>query len=98
MIYSTCTINSGENEEMVRFLTEELGCSPVSLEEVLPEELIALKKEIEEKKKAAGIIDLVQLSEKQQKACIQLLPGYMNADGFFIAGFQKPLTNGSTNE
>lgn len=98
LIYSTCTINSGENEEMVRFLTEELGCSPVSLEEVLPEELIALKKEIEEKKKAAGIIDLVQLSEKQQKACIQLLPGYMNADGFFIAGFQKPLTNGSTNE
>ena len=32
LVYSTCTINRAENQEMVRFLTEELGFLPESLE------------------------------------------------------------------
>ena len=31
------------------------------------------------------------LNAEERRACIQLLPGYMAADGFFIAKFQKPL-------
>ena len=31
-----------------------------------------------------------ELSEEEEKSCIQLLPGYMEADGFFIAGFVRP--------
>ena len=48
LVYSTCTINRAENQEMVRFLTEELGFLPESLEGVLPERLLAQKRRVEE--------------------------------------------------
>lgn len=39
LIYSTCTINPAENEENARWISEELGLAPVSLDESVPEEL-----------------------------------------------------------
>lgn len=88
LLYSTCTINRAENEAMVRFLTEELGFLPVALDGVLPERLLEEKRAVEaamEKEgRAAG------LSEEERAACIQLLPGYMEADGFFIARLERP--------
>lgn len=39
LIYSTCTIQSGENEENVQWIVEQLGLEPVSLDPCLPEML-----------------------------------------------------------
>lgn len=39
MMYSTCTMNPGENEEMVRWICRELKMEPVSMAKELPEEL-----------------------------------------------------------
>lgn len=39
LIYSTCTINREENEEQVKWMTQELGMEVVSLKEALPNPL-----------------------------------------------------------
>lgn len=39
LIYSTCTVNTGENEENLRWFTEQFPFEPVSLDGVLCEEL-----------------------------------------------------------
>ena len=39
-IYSTCTINPAENEDNARWIEEEFGLEPVSLDEYLPEKLV----------------------------------------------------------
>lgn len=74
---------------MVRYIAEELGFAPVSVEEELPEELKAQKRETAGLRDAEGKKD--GLNAEERRACIQLLPGYMAADGFFIAKFQRPL-------
>lgn len=89
LLYSTCTIDRDENEEMVRFLAEELGFLPDSLEGTLPQSLMEKKKEVAAIRKAAGK-ENAGLTGAEEKACIQLLPGYMEADGFFIARFVRP--------
>ncbi|MCQ2539107.1 MAG: 16S rRNA (cytosine(967)-C(5))-methyltransferase RsmB [Acetatifactor sp.] len=85
LLYSTCTIHKGENEEMVRWINEELGFVPQSLKGRIPE-LLQQEKEItlQQRKKNAA------LTGEQSDACIQLLPGTMEADGFFFAVFKKP--------
>ena len=89
LLYSTCTIDRTENEDMVRFLTEELGFLPDSLEKRLPERLLEQKNTISGLRKESGRSG-TGLSDAEEKACIQLLPGYMEADGFFIARFMRP--------
>lgn len=37
LIYSTCTFNAKEDEENVQWIAEELGASPVAIEDVKPE-------------------------------------------------------------
>lgn len=97
LIYSTCTIHRAENEDMVRFITGELGFVPESLEGVLPEAVLAQKKRLEEliEKEGAGGGQAKEagagLTEQEKAACIQLLPGFMESDGFFIARFRRPL-------
>ncbi|MDE6640280.1 MAG: 16S rRNA (cytosine(967)-C(5))-methyltransferase RsmB [Acetatifactor sp.] len=88
LLYSTCTVNPEENEEMVRFLTGELGLIPVPLEESLPELLLKQKRETEALRDREGRNH--GLTAEERRACIQLLPGYMDADGFFIARLGKP--------
>lgn len=39
MLYSTCTMNPAENEEMVHWICREFAMEPVSMEKELPEEL-----------------------------------------------------------
>jgi 16S rRNA (cytosine967-C5)-methyltransferase len=89
LMYSTCTIQTAENEEMVRFISEELGFEPVSLADVLPEAVWLAKKEVKEAMAAAGKDAKCGLTEEQLNACIQFLPGYMESDGFFLAKFRK---------
>lgn len=88
LLYSTCTVNPEENEEMVRFLTGELGLIPISLEESLPELLLKQKRETEVLRDREGRNHGLTVDER--RACIQFLPGYMDADGFFIARLGKP--------
>lgn len=84
LLYSTCTINRGENEEMVRWITEHFPLEPVALEGNLPENIMAVKAAIDAVRKKP-----TALSETEHAACIQLLPGYVNADGFFFAKFRR---------
>lgn len=91
LLYSTCTVNPEENEEMVRFLTGELGLKPLSLEESLPGLLLKQKRETEALRYREGRDH--GLTAEERRACIQLLPGYMEADGFFIARFQRAETD-----
>lgn len=88
LLYSTCTIHRGENEEMVRFLTEEMGFEPVSLEEVLPERFCSVKKQVEELRRQSGKPE-TGLTAEEAAACMQILPGFMESDGFFLARFRR---------
>ena len=89
LLYSTCTIHREENQAMVRFFTQELDFVPVSLEEVLPNAVLVQKKRIEKEMCKAGKEPAIKLTEEENDACIQFLPGYMEADGFFIAKFRR---------
>lgn len=89
LLYSTCTIRREENEEMVRYISRELGFQPVSLKECLPEAVLSMGKKLGEKLQVAGRDPKSGLTSEERDACIQLLPGYMEADGFFIAKFRR---------
>jgi 16S rRNA (cytosine967-C5)-methyltransferase len=39
LVYSTCTINRAENEDMVTWLCQEFGFTPESMAQAMPEEL-----------------------------------------------------------
>lgn len=86
LLYSTCTINPKENEDMVHWITENFPFEPEALDECLPEKLLAERREIREHMRGASAF-----SEAEKNACIQLLPGYMEADGFFFAKFRRKL-------
>lgn len=90
LLYSTCTIHGRENEEMVVFITRELGLEPVSLEGRLPEAVLEQKRLLERKREEAGKLSQAGLTSEECGACLQLLPGYMEADGFFLACFRQP--------
>lgn len=77
LIYSTCTINRAENEDMVRYITENFPFEPEDLTGYLPKELLAQKRPDR------------KLTKEEAAACIQLLPGIMETDGFFIARFRR---------
>lgn len=84
LLYSTCTIHRGENEEMVRWITEHLPFEPEEIAPFVPEKLLADRDKISVTKDTG-------LNEKEAAACIQLLPGYMEADGFFFARFRRTI-------
>ena len=86
LLYSTCTINPKENEDMVHWITEHFPFEPEALDECLPEKLLAERREIREHMRGTSAF-----SEAEKNACIQLLPGYMEADGFFFAKFRRKL-------
>ena len=67
-IYSTCTINPGENEDNVEWLQENLGLQLESLNPYLPECL---------QNKMTG------------QGMLQMIPGVMQSDGFFVARLRK---------
>lgn len=94
LLYSTCTIHSKENEEMALFIRRELGLEPVSLEGRLPEAVLEQKRELEQKRREAGKAPCGGLTEEEAGCCLQLLPGYMEADGFFLACFRRPKVSG----
>ncbi len=84
LLYSTCTIHRGENEEMVHWITENLPFEPEPLDGCLSDKLLAARKQIR-----ANMVQPLHLSDTEQAACIQLLPGMMETDGFFFAKFRR---------
>ena len=54
LMYSTCTVNRGENEDMVERICEELPFDPVDFSDLLPAEMMG-----KEKKAAHGYIQLL---------------------------------------
>lgn len=89
LIYSTCTINARENEEMVKYISEELPFEPEPLDDLLPKEIIDFREKFGELREKSGKSSWVELDADQRRACVQLLPGYTEGDGFFIARFQR---------
>lgn len=89
LLYSTCTINVRENEAMVKYISENLPFEPVPLDQLLPQTLIDFREQFQELRRRNGKPCWVELDERQRLACIQLLPGYTEGDGFFIARFQR---------
>ncbi len=76
LLYSTCTIHRQENEEMVRWILENLPFEPDDPAPYLPE---ALLKEIGRIPGGCG----------RHGPWVQLLPGYTEADGFFFARLRR---------
>lgn len=81
LLYSTCTIRREENEDMCRWICQELPFEPDSLEEFLPEAVW------KQKQRMVSVNDKNRLSKED--CCIQLLPGCMESDGFFIARLRR---------
>jgi len=83
LIYSTCTINPGENEEIFRWILQELPFSPDGMEAFIPAVLWKQKQCLKETGFGGG------MSEAEWNACFQCLPGLMRTDGFFIARMKR---------
>ena len=89
LLYSTCTIHTEENEEMVRYISRELGFEPEPLNEVLPKEILEAGERVERLRREQGKELSVELDPGEKSACLQMLPGYMEGDGFFVARFKR---------
>ena len=76
MMYSTCTVNRGENEDMVKRICKELPFEAVDMTGRLPGALLeGLQGE--------------KIAETAAQGYIQLLPGAFGTDGFFIAMLRR---------
>lgn len=84
LLYSTCTINRAENQEMVEWILQNFPFEPESLERYIPKKLIEDKMNLRKQMKKKETVE-----EKISDACIQLLPGFMDADGFFFARLKR---------
>jgi len=90
LLYSTCTINRAENEDMVQWILDNFPFRAEPVWEYLPKRLLAERKRVCSLLANAGSDAVKQyLSGEVQEACVQLLPGYMEADGFFFARLRR---------
>lgn len=92
LLYSTCTVNRAENEDMVRWIVENFPFEPVPVREEMPE---TLRRELEEINafcgEQPGTLDAQDALIDQ--CCVQLLPGFQTSDGFFFAKLRRRLEN-----
>lgn len=84
LLYSTCTIHRKENEEMVHWICEKFPFEPVPLEKELVQTLADDWKKVRELRR-----NHKELHQEESDACVQLLPGYMESDGFFFAKLRR---------
>lgn len=86
LLYSTCTINRAENQDMVRWIVDNFPFQAEPADDFLPERLLQERQRVKEllvkEGRYAG-------SDRLEEACVQLLPGFMEADGFFFARLRR---------
>ncbi len=76
LMYSTCTVNRAENDEMVKRICAELPFEPVDFSGNLPQALFQGK-------------EGEKLKQSAKNGYIQLIPGAFGTDGFFIAKLKR---------
>lgn len=79
ILYSTCTIRREENEEMCKWMLEELPIVPEDIEKELPAALLSEMKNN----------SMIPYEKLMQIGSVQLFPGVVNTDGFFFAKFKR---------
>lgn len=85
LLYSTCTINAEENEEMVKWILDTLPFEAEELFHYIPKKLALEKEEVKRLTKGTA-----QMTDNRVERCsIQLLPGFMESDGFFFARLRR---------
>ena len=93
LMYSTCTVDRAENEEMVRKICTELPFEPVDFSSALPTALadhsFAKSANNGAPEDDSKINAYEILKSTAEKGYIQLLPGQFGTDGFFIAGLRR---------
>lgn len=81
LIYSTCTINEGENTHNAEeFLNTHPEFSGFPIRKYLPEKLCEREKAVRNQYKNYPL---------ERVYCLPIIQGLYSMDGFFIAGFQK---------
>lgn len=85
MLFSTCTIRKEENRDVVKWILENLPFEPVSISESLPE---IVRRQVWEEKAAMKLP-----AEDWEACCAQILPGIMQADGFFFAKLRRKMND-----
>ncbi len=80
LMYSTCTVNRAENQDMVARICEELPFTPEDFSGDLPEAL---------KVTEGGVAKELTPQSQAKNGYIQLLPGEFGTDGFFIARLRR---------
>lgn len=73
LVFSTCTINKGENIQNYNWIKDNLNLVPKSIEAAVPE----------------GLIKNDEDRESVKSGYIQLIPGIHGTDGFFVSKFIK---------
>ncbi len=81
IVYSTCTLNSQENEENVRYIKSK-GFEAVDITASLPEKLI-------DDAKRAGKHYYDKLIKDAADGMLTLIPGVYECDGFFVAKLKR---------
>lgn len=86
LLYSTCTINRAENQDMVRWIEDNFPFRAEPSDDFLPERLLQERQRVKELLAKEG---RYAGSDRLEEACVQLLPGFMEADGFFFARLRR---------
>jgi 16S rRNA (cytosine967-C5)-methyltransferase len=86
LLYSTCTINPGENENMVKWFTKEYPFEPESLLPYLPEQFGQGSREQTVGNQAP---EDMPFGNGPESGCLQLIPGIHETDGFFFARLRR---------
>ena len=80
LMYSTCTVNRAENEDMVERICNELPFDPVDFTDLLPAVMMERDATVQKK---------FSMPTHASHGYIQLLPGEYGTDGFFIAKLRR---------
>ena len=83
LMYSTCTVNKAENEDMVKRICDELPFETMDFADMLPASLL------EGDSYAQITPGKNTLLSQAKNGFIQLLPGQYDTDGFFIAKLRR---------
>ena len=74
-----------ENEEMVKWILDTLPFEAEELSHYIPKKLALEKEEVKRLTKGTA-----QMTDNRVERCsIQLLPGFMESDGFFFARLRR---------